>query len=250
MMVPSKKIFIGTSGWTYPHWQGNFYPDDLPSSDKLKYISSRFRTVEVNYSFYHLPSPETYRKWRQETGDDFVFAVKASRFITHIKRLKGVVGPWERFLEGAKELKEKLGPILLQLPPNFAYKEETRKRLEKILISSLEKRTRLAIEVRNPSFEDKGFFDLLEKYKAALVVSDSSRWKKIEKPELADFVYVRMHGPKALFASEYTKKELEILAQKIKNWRQNKDVFVYFNNDALGYAPQNAQTLINLSCLT
>lgn len=243
-MASLGRVLIGTSGWTYPHWQGEFYPNDLSSADRLKYFSQYFKTVEINYSFYHLPKAQTYRKWYRETTPDFVFAVKASRFVTHIKRLKGVLASWENFLKGVKELKEKLGVVLLQFPPSFACKEETRKRLEQILISSAKKEIRLAIEVRNSSFEDRQFFRLLKKYNAALVISDSSKWKKIEKPELADFVYVRMHGPKALFSSEYSKKELEDLALKIKVWRQDRDVFVYFNNDAFGYAPKNAQTLI------
>ena len=123
------KIFIGTSGWVYSHWEGIFYPKELGLKDKLKYFSKHFKTVEVNYSFYRLPRPTTYQNWYSQTPGDFLFAIKVSRFITHIKRLKGVKDAWKIFIKNTLNLKEKLGPILFQFPPNLKATEENVKRL-------------------------------------------------------------------------------------------------------------------------
>ncbi len=249
------KLLIGTSGWAYNHWKKIFYPEDLPSKDKLKYFSKYFKTTEINYSFYHLPSRETFQKWYQETPADFVFSVKASRFITHIKRLKDVEKPWKIFFKNALNLKEKLGPILFQFPPNFKCNTENLARIKEFLIFAAKFKMQnlrnikslLAIEVRNSSFENDRFFSLLKKYNTALVISNSPTWKEIEKPELTNFIYIRMHGSKTLFSSNYTKKELNSLAEKIKKYlKQNLDVYVYFNNDAYGFALENAKELLKL----
>ena len=246
------KIYIGTSGWVYPHWDGIFYPKDLPYKDKLKYFSKHFKTTEINYSFYHLPRPESYQKWYQETPGDFLFAVKASRFITHtclagrqVKRLKEVKGAWRAFLENALRLKEKLGPILFQFPPSFRAATENIKRLEDFLKLITKTKLRYAFEFRHESWCDKKIYNLLKKYNVAWVIADSPSYPKAEEVT-ADFVYIRMHGSKVLFASKYTKKELSSLAQKIEKWLKICDIYVYFNNDAYGYAIENAKELINL----
>jgi uncharacterized protein YecE (DUF72 family) len=244
------KLFIGTSGWIYGHWEGIFYPEDLPSKDKLKFYSEHFKTAEINYSFYHLPRPSTYQNWYSQTPDDFLFAVKASRFITHIKRLKGVEGAWEQFLENALNLKEKLGPILFQFPPSFQANEENIKGLEDFLkilkkdclrfkVYSL----KFALEFRHKSWCDEKIYKLLKKYNAGWVIADSPRYPRADVVT-ADFVYIRMHGSKIMFGSKYTKKEIQDLAKKIKNWLKNGDVFCYFNNDFQGYAIQNAKELL------
>jgi len=152
------------------------------------------------------------------------------------------------FFENAINLKEKTGPFLLQLPPTFKCENENLKRLENFLKITKETKEKisLAVETRHKSFENSAFFNLLKKYNTALVISDSPSWIKIEKPELADFVYIRMHGSKKLFSSSYTKKELEALAKKIKKWQKERQVFVYFNNDAYGFAVKNALTLKSL----
>jgi uncharacterized protein YecE (DUF72 family) len=241
-----KKLYIGTSGWIYFHWQGIFYPEDLPSKDKLKYFSQHFKTAEINYSFYHLPRPSSYQNWYLQTPEDFLFAVKASRFITHIKRLSGVKEAWEQFLENALYLKEKLGPILFQFPPSFRANAVEIKRLEDFLKLITKDKIRYAFEFRHKSWQDKKIYELLKKYNVAWVIADSSRYPKVEVVT-ADFVYIRMHGSKILFASKYTKKELEDLAQKIKKYlKQGLDVYVYFNNDAYGYAIENAKELLKL----
>lgn len=259
-----KKLFIGTSGWVYGHWTGIFYPEDLPSKDKLKYFSQHFKTVEINYSFYRLPRPSTYQNWYNQTTSDFLFSVKASRFITHIKRLKEVKEAWETFIENALNLKEKLGPILFQFPPSFKATEENIKRLEDFLklitTYNLKPKTcnlKCAFEFRHNSWCDpegklsasygvnKKVYNLLKKYNVSWVIADSPSYPKAEVVT-ADFVYVRMHGSKVLFTSKYTDKELKDLSQKIKKWMKKYDVYVYFNNDFHGYAIENAKELLEL----
>jgi uncharacterized protein YecE (DUF72 family) len=243
--MPGGKFYIGTSGWVYGHWEGIFYPDNLPAKDKLKYFSQHFKTAEINYSFYHLPQPSTYQNWYKQVSADFIFAVKASRLITHIKRLKGVKVAWKQFLDNALTLKEKLGPILFQFPPSFRATLENIKRLEalfKILRGTTPRK--FAFEFRHESWCGKNIHNLLKKYNVAWVIADSPRYPKAEVVT-ADFVYVRMHGSRVLFSSKYTKKELSSLAQKIKKWLKTADVYVYFNNDAHGYAIENAKTLLS-----
>lgn len=263
------KLFIGTSGWVYPHWEKIFYPDGLPKKDKLKYFSQHFQTTEVNYSFYRLPSRAVYQNWYNQTPNGFVFTVKASRFITHIKRLKEVGDSWKIFLENTLELQDKLGPILFQFPPNFAATDENVKRLEKFLdllrgqtfaigggLTSIFPNLRFAFEFRHKSWCDEKVYKLLSKYNAAWVIVDSPSFPKAEIIT-ADFVYVRMHAPtpkdlvwghgaRALFSSKYTNEELKNLAQKIKKWQKaGRDIYCYFNNDAEGYAVKNAKQLLN-----
>ena len=241
------KLFIGTSGWIYGHWTGIFYPDNLPSKDKLKYYSQHFKTAEINYSFYHLPRPSTYQNWYSQTPDDFLFAVKASRFITHIKRLKEVKGAWKQFLENALNLKEKLGPILFQFPPSFQGNTENLKRLESFLKGLTPgvkpPRLRYAFEFRHKTWCDKKIYELLRKYNVAWVIADSPRYPRADVIT-ANFVYIRMHGSKIMFGSKYTKEEIKNLKLKIKNWLKNSDVYCYFNNDAQGFAIENAKELL------
>jgi len=249
--MPKGSLFIGTSGWVYSHWEGIFYPEDLLSKDKLKYFSQHFKTAEINYSFYHLPRPSTYQNWYKQTPEDFLFAVKASRFITHIKRLKEVKEAWKTFIENTLNLKEKLGPILFQFPPSFRATEENIKRLEnflKLITKSLKPKPytlKFAFEFRHQSWCDKKVYDLLKKYNVAWVTADSPSYPKAEEVT-ADFIYIRMHGSKVLFSSNYTKKELEVLSQKIKKWLKSANVYCYFNNDAMGYAIENAKELLKL----
>ncbi len=248
------KIYIGTSGWVYSHWEKIFYPQNLNSKDKLKYFSQHFKTTEVNYSFYHLPKPTTYQNWYSQTPGNFLFAIKASRFITHIRRLKEVKEPWKIFIKNALNLKEKLGPILFQFPPRFHSTAENIKRLENFLKllrgptsatagGRASGKLRFAFEFRHQSWYEEKIYEILKKYNAAWVIADSPRYPKAEEIT-ADFVYIRMHGSKILFSSKYTKKELKDLAEKIKKWRKkNKDVFVYFNNDTQCFAVENAKIL-------
>ncbi|MCK5044179.1 DUF72 domain-containing protein [Candidatus Parcubacteria bacterium] len=234
-------LYIGTSGWAYKHWNDIFYPTGLPDKDRLKYFSQQFKTAEVNYSFYRLPSPQTYSNWHQQTPKGFLFSLKASRYITHVKRLKNVKDAWQQFVKNALNLKEKLGPILFQFPASFKATAENKTRLEDFL-----KFAKGAFEFRHESWADKEIYCLLEKYNSAWVIADSPSYPKIEAVT-ADFVYLREHGSQVLFTSKYTKEELKKLAGKIKKWlKTNKDVYVYFNNDAQGRAVSNAKELIKL----
>jgi len=245
------KLFIGTSGWVYGHWRGIFYPENLPSKDKLKYYSQHFKTAEINYSFYHLPRPSTYQNWYSQTPKDFLFAVKTSKFITHVKRLKGVKEAWKQFLENALNLKEKLGPILFQFPSSFQATPENIKRLEEFLKTLKEDCLRFkvyslkfALEFRHKSWCVERIYKLLKKYNVAWVIADSPRYPRADVVT-ADFVYIRMHGSKIMFGSKYTKEELKDLSKKIKNWLKNGDVYCYFNNDFQGYAIENAKELLD-----
>jgi len=231
------KLYIGTSGWDYKHWDNVFYPTH---KNKLEYFSQQFKTVEINYSFYHLPSPATYQNWYEQTPKDFLFALKASRFITHIKRIKNVDKEWQGFMENALSLKEKLGPILFQFPATFKADPD---RLKNFLETIANQRTKFAFEFRHQSWANKEIYHLLEKHNAACVIADSPSYPKMEIIT-ADFIYIRQHGS---FALKYTRKELLDLKQKVNKWLQTgKDIYVYFNNDAKGYAVENAKELIEL----
>lgn len=240
-----KKLFIGTSGFSYSHWEeGVFYPTGWPKSKKLEYYCQHFNTVELNNTFYRLPQILTFISWIKRTPKEFVFAVKVPRFITHIKKLANCQEPWRIFLERTLNLKEKLGPFLFQLPPTW---KKDAKRLEtfiEMINRNSPKGLRFAFEFRNESWCDKEIYQILKEKNCAWVIVDAPHWPKREIVT-ADFVYVRMHGSKILFGSKYTKKELKVLAQKIKKWlKQNLDVYCYFNNDAHGFAVKDAKELL------
>ena len=249
------RLFIGTSGWVYSDWKGIFYPVELSASERLRYYSQYFNTTEINYSFYHLPQPRTYQQWYSQTPTDFIFAVKANRFITHIKRLKGAKESWRKFIGSTSLLKEKLGPILFQFSSSFKADKTNIRRLTDFLKYISEKpllnspKLRYAFEFRNESWCDEKIYDLLKKYNAGWVISDSPSFPKVEIIT-SDFVYLRMHGSEILFVSKYSDEELKILAQKIKNWlKKNLMIYCYFNNDFSGHAIENAKSLLNfVSC--
>lgn len=242
------RLFVGTSGWTYSSWKGTFYPEELPARQYLKFYAKNFGTTEVNYSFYHLPKLSTYEKWASQVPDSFVFAVKASRFITHVKRLIEVVNAWSTFVQNARALGPHVGPVLLQFPPSFRCDPQ---RVAAFLKGAREPMSqssglRLAFEFRHESWFKEEIYALLRQHQAALCIADSSRYPRHDKVT-ADFVYVRFHGRAKLFASEYTDKELMDEATRIRRYLRNGlDVYVYFNNDARGYAVKNAKTLRDL----
>lgn len=244
------KVFIGTSGWSYEHWQGVFYPQDLPKSQWLEYYCQHFRTVEINASFYHLPKPKTFENWRKRTGKDFVFSVKGSRYITHIKKLKDCRESVKRFFQAASGLHSRSGlkglsgseVVLWQLPPGLKVNVE---RLKGFL-GLLPKTWRHTFEFRSSTWLTVKIFDLLRRYHAAVVFQDFEHWP-ITEEVTSDFIYLRFHGKKELYASCYTKKELENWAKKMQNWlKSGLDIYAYFNNDMRAYAVKNAQELISL----
>jgi len=235
----SPKYFVGTSGWHYEHWRGRFYPVELSKPKWLEFYASSFKTVELNNSFYHLPSEKAFANWHDSSPKGFVYAVKVSRFITHIKKLRNVEEALEKFLERAKLLENKLGPLLYQLPPNLHRNDS----LLEGFLSILPKDLRHVFEFRHESWLDKGVFDLLRRYNAGFCMYDM--------PDLttpleatADFVYVRFHGRGWLYGGCYSDEELSRWAQDIKRLSKNKKtVYIYFNNDADAFAVQNALTL-------
>lgn len=241
-MAKKVKIYIGTSGWSYHHWSGIFYPQDLSPHKWLEYYTQHFKTVELNASFYHLPRATTFTNWRKNTPDGFLFAVKASRFITHIKKLKGTKEPWQNFISRAKNLKEKLGPILFQLPPSL--KGDPR-RLESFL-KILAPHYQYVLEARHRSWFNQDIYKVLKKFKVALCLADSPCYP-FQEIITSNFVYIRFHGGKILYGSNYSEKELKEWAKKIKKWlKKNLEIYAYFNNDTQGFAVKNAKTLIKL----
>ncbi len=246
------KVFIGTSGFMYSHWKGEFYPKDLPQREWFEYYCQHFDSVELNVSFYRLPKKEVFAGWRRKAGKNFVFSIKGSRFITHIKKLKDCQEAVERFFEAADSLRgrtsQEVRPhqgrniILWQLPPGLKVNSE---RLE-LFLKILPKDFRHAFEFRSSTWLTVKVCELLRKYNSAVVFQDYPDWP-ITREETADFVYIRFHGNRDLYSSEYTDEELREWAKRIKKYlKEGSDIYVYFNNDALGYAISNALTLKKL----
>jgi len=233
------KYYIGTSGWVYPHWRDVFYPPKLPQPKWLEFYTRYFRTVELNNSFYRLPSEQAFSNWRESSPEGFVYAVKVSRFITHIKRLKDVGEPIETFLSRARCLKEKLGPLLYQLPPNMHRNDD---RLDSFL-SLLPGGLRHVIEFRHESWLDEGVFEVLRRHNVGFCVFDMPGLP-CPLVATAEFAYIRFHGSSGLYFSCYSDEELEDWSSKILALASDLDtVYIYFNNDAEGFAIRNAQTI-------
>jgi uncharacterized protein YecE (DUF72 family) len=231
---------IGTSGFSYDHWRGAFYPEGLAKSKWFSYYCERFSTVELNVTFYRLPKEDAFKRWHSETPDGFKFALKGSRFITHIKRLKDPTEPLKMFMERARVLREKLAVILWQLPPNF--KKDT-ERLKGFLKALKKYRRRNAFEFRHESWLDDGVIALLMEENACMCMAD---WPPFidELPVTADFVYIRRHGKGGNYDTLYSTDELKKDARRIReHLKAKRDVFIYFNNDAMGYAARNALEL-------
>jgi uncharacterized protein YecE (DUF72 family) len=230
-------IRIGTSGWTYKHWDWVFYPSTWPQSKWLAYYSEHFDTVELNASFYRLPKRSTFENWRSNTPNNFLWSVKGSRFVTHIKRLKNPAEPLDRLYDAVHGLKEKLGVILFQLPPNLVFDADLLMRFCK----SLKPDIRHTLEVRHPSWFNDQMLEILRNFNIALCLADTAGRYPSCEAITADFVYCRLHGSKKLYVSQYSKAELKDWAEKILSW--NRDTFIYFDNDAAGHAVRDAESL-------
>lgn len=280
---------IGISGWRYPPWRGEFYPTTLSQRCELMFASRMLRSIEINGSFYNLQRPQSYVSWYNDTPAKFVFSVKAPRYITHILRLREVEVPIANFLaSGIFNLKEKLGPILWQFPPSFRFDAQLFESFLKLLPHDTQaasamarhhdahmkdrveldidrkRKLRHAVEIRNQSFVDPVFIELLRRYRVALVVADTAgKWPYYEDLT-ADFVYLRLHGDVELYASGYTDAALDRWAQRIDAWssgeqppdahlisdsippnRKSRDIFCYFDNDIKVRAPFDAATLVH-----
>lgn len=237
------RVFIGTSGWHYKHWLGLFYPEKFPINQMLAFYAQHFDTVELNNTFYHLPLPSSFDKWRESTPRDFVFAVKGSRFITHMKKLKDPESSTQKFFDGAERLEGKLGPILFQLPPRWKLNVE---RLKQFL-ESLPSGHRYVFEFRDESWLVKEAFDVLRQFNAAFCIHDLANMRT-PLEITANFTYIRFHGPgEAKYQGSYSNRELQEWAERISDWRSElKGIHVYFNNDIGGHAVWNAQALREL----
>jgi uncharacterized protein YecE (DUF72 family) len=237
------KTFIGTSGWHYKHWIGVFYPPGTTGRRMFEFYARHFKTVEINNSFYRLPTATTFDAWRESSPKEFCFAVKASRFITHMKKLKDPESSSEKFFLVADRLRRKLGPILFQLPPRWKVNVE---RFSEFL-ASLPGGHKYVIEFRDESWFVQPVFELMRKYNVAFCIHDFADMK-VPNEITANFSYVRFHGPtSAKYFGSYSDAQLRGWAKRIEEWRHGLSaVYVYFNNDPGGEAVKNAQTLKHL----
>jgi uncharacterized protein YecE (DUF72 family) len=265
-------VRIGISGWTYPRWRGTFYPQGLPQRQELRYAAERMNSVEINGSFYSLQRRSSFEAWAASVPEDFVFAVKGGRFITHMKKLSGIETPLANFLaSGVLALDQKLGPILWQLPPNLGFNADRMDAFfaqlprsagsaakiaahhdqripdDRALTKAVHPRYRLrhAIEPRHESFRTPEFYRLLRRYEMALVISDNPGKWPIFTEITTDLMYLRLHGHDQLYVSGYSDQELDDWAAKIRSWTERGcDVYVYFDNDAKVHAPFDAMSLM------
>ncbi len=262
---------MGISGWQYPGWRGDFYPRGLPQRRELEYAASRLTTVEVNGSFYSLQRPDSYRRWRSQVPDDFLFAVKGGRYITHLKRLRDVETPLANFFaSGVLALGPTMGPILWQLPERLSFDRSVLEDFLGLLPRTTVEAARLAarhddklpqdraltqaegarpvrhaLEFRHPSFADDAAYDVLREHEVAVVVAESAgRWPRVFEVT-SGLVYVRLHGDEELYTSGYSSRALDEWADRCRTWAADgRDVVVYFDNDARGFAPHDAVALL------
>lgn len=279
-------VEIGISGWKYDGWKGTFYPKDLPASKELEFASRELPTIEINSTFYGMQRPSSFEHWYDTTPPPFTFSVKANRYITHIKRLKDVEIPIANFFSGGiLALKEKLGPILWQFPPSMQFNPERFEEFAESLPHNFEEAVRIAkksslssdrqylkikknfklrhaVEIRNFSFLNPWFVDIMRKYRIAIVFADTAgRWPYLEDIT-SDFLYLRLHGDSKLYKSGYDDQTLDFWANRINKWKDGKtpkdqlnisdtglktaqkDIYVYFDNDSKVKAPYDAKRLI------
>jgi uncharacterized protein YecE (DUF72 family) len=235
-------IHIGTSGWHYASWVGPFYPPGTRPADFLPIYARTFRTVEVNNTFYRLPDRATFRSWRAVTPPGFLFACKASRYLTHMKKLKAPRAAVRRFFRRVEVLGPRLGPVLFQLPPRWGVDAD---RLERFL-RRLPVRRRAVFEFRDRSWFTPVVYDVLERHGAACCVYELGGWRSPIVPT-ADFIYVRLHGPAAPYAGQYDGRTLGAWARRVRGWAlDGRDVYCYFDNDQAGHAPRDARRLIRM----
>jgi uncharacterized protein YecE (DUF72 family) len=271
------RAFVGISGWRYKGWRGDFYPKGLPQRLELAYAAERMNSVEINGSFYSLQRPTSYRRWAEQTGEDFVFAVKGGRYITHMLRLQNAEGALGNFFaSGVLGLGRHLGPVLWQLPERQEFdsdvldafcrqlpattaeaaelgrRHDDKLKSEPDLAVPEVRPLRHALEVRHSSFDSPECEEVLRRHGVALVISDGAgKWPMLRRIETADFVYVRLHGGDELYVSGYSSDELSVWAEDVLGWldgtrcadHRQRDVYVYFDNDVKGFAPWDALEL-------
>jgi uncharacterized protein YecE (DUF72 family) len=261
------RAWIGTSGYDYPAWKGPFYPPDLPRSRWLAHASRAFDSIEINGTFYSLKSPDTFRRWVAASPPGFVFAIKGSRYITHNLKLLDAEGALANFFaSGVLGLGARTGPFLWQLAQGHAFSPERldaflrllprssaqaaslaaghdgRLRQGSLTEAAVDVPYRHALEVRHPSWFQDEAYALLAAHDAALVVSDAPGWPRVERLA-GSFAYARLHGSRELYASDYTDEEIDGWARRVREWKRERDVYVYFDNDARAHAPTDAVRL-------
>ena len=236
------RLFIGTSGWQYKHWRSAFFPDTVRVKDQFAYYRSRFRTVELNASFYHMPAKRTFENSGHLVESDFIFAVKANRYFTHLKKLNVDQVEVDQFFAAVTALDVHLGPILFQLPPRWHFDLPRLARFLELLPKDLH----YAFEFRDQSWYQPALYDLLRKYRVAFCIYDLGGH---QSPSIVSppFVYMRLHGPGAKYQGSYSPSYLKALATKVEAWiDESIDVYIYFANDQSGLAPKNAAYLQEL----
>jgi uncharacterized protein YecE (DUF72 family) len=241
MAKTTPEIRVGTSGWHYDHWIGCFYPPDTPKDRWLEHYAGQFDTVELNNTFYQLPREKNFLRWKEQTGEGFVFAVKANRYITHVKKLKDASAELKRFFRAVNTLGKKLGPVLYQLPPQLHLNLE----LLEGFLRLLPKRKVAVFEFRHKSWFCDETFEMLRKYKAAFCIHDMP---EVPTPRVitANSVYIRFHGPTGCYTGSYTDGMLAEWAGWIEENRKGRRRFyAYFNNDIAGHAVENARQLLS-----
>ncbi len=237
-----ENVRVGTSGWSYDHWEGRFYPEGMPASKRLSYYTERFDTVEINSSFYHLPLESTFEHWKAGTPDGFLFAVKGSRYATHVKKIAGVAEATALLVRRAKKLEEKLGPILWQVPPQLKRDDERLEGFLKVLPGQVTH----VVEFRDPSWFCDSVYDLLDKHRVSFCCVSSPQFVT-DLLVTGKVGYLRMHGEKGWYSSRYSTADLRSWAERIsRSFAGCERSFVYFNNDAFAYAVSNALELREL----
>ena len=237
---------IGTSGWHYKHWRGVVYPAEMPTQEWFAYYAERFSTVEINNSFYRLPEVETFRSWQEGSPPGFLFAVKASRYITHMKKLRDPEEPLERFFSVFHAMKQKMGPVLVQLPAMLPFNYTIAEQFYRLLKFSYSP-FRFVMEVRHLSWLAEESLTLMTAFDIGLVISQSNGVFPYSDTITAKDIYVRFHGPADLYASAYSEAMLQDYANLFRQWvNEGHTVWAYFNNDIHGYAPADAQRLLEM----
>ena len=267
--MSAARAYIGISGYDYKGWRGRFYPEKLPARQWLHYASRIFNSIELNGTFYSLKSPDVFRRWADETEDEFLFAIKGGRFITHNLKLRNADTALGNFYaSGVLALGPQTGPFLWQLPATYRFdadrldgfmrrlprdstdgeavarRHDARLRRGALATAAERVPYRHAFEVRHPTYFTSEFYDLLRTHRCALVIADTAGRYPYAEEVTADFVYVRLHGSRELYVSGYMDAELDVWAARVDQWRtQGRDVYVYFDNDAKVHAPFDARRL-------
>jgi uncharacterized protein YecE (DUF72 family) len=239
-MRKRSNIYIGTSGWSYKHWKEIYYPSKLKARDQLAFFAEEFDCVEINSSFYRIPTKETLAKWLQQVPQRFVFCPKLSRYLSHLKKLRDPEEPLDRFFTVFDTMNGRLGPLLIQLPANATFNAAVAENFY-ALLSGKYRDYKFSMEVRHESWYSAESLDLMRKYRVGIVITNSGGLFPTNEVVTANHIYLRFHGPGALYASSYHHSTLLSFAKKCLEWeKRGHTVWVFFNNDINGYALDNA----------